>query len=169
MRDPRFPFPLRAAALSAALALAVGACASASAGWTFAPEPPPTPVPSASSAAPSATAAPSTSADASASAGASGGTGGGPTVQVAALNIAFDRKDIAVPAGQAFTLDFDNQDSGIPHNVAIRDASGQQVFTGEIFNGPAQRAYQVQALAAGTAYTFVCDLHPNMTGTVTVQ
>ena len=39
-------------------------------------------------------------------------------------NIAFDtdRRSTA-PAGQAFTIAFDNQDAGIPHNIEIKDAS----------------------------------------------
>jgi plastocyanin len=71
-------------------------------------------------------------------------------------------------AGQAFVLEFDNNDAGIPHNVEIKDASGASVFKGQIITGPAKASYQVPALPAGS-YMFLCDVHPNMTGTVTVQ
>jgi plastocyanin len=54
--------------------------------------------------------------------------------------------------------------------VAIhRDtASGEEVFKGDIFNGPEKRTYDVPPLPAGP-YAFVCTVHPNMTGTLTVQ
>ena len=91
----------------------------------------------------------------------------GATVDVAALNVAFDKAELSVPADTAFTLNFDNQDAGIPHNVAIKDGSGTEVFKGDIINGPAKAAYSVKALAAGS-YTFVCSVHPNMMGTLKV-
>ena len=40
------------------------------------------------------------------------------------------------------------------------------MFTGPIFPGVATKTYDVPALAAG-AYTFVCTVHANMTGTIT--
>ena len=87
---------------------------------------------------------------------------------VKALNIAFDPTTIEAPAGQAFILNFENQDAGIPHNIQIFDGNKGSAFKGEIFDGVATKAYSVPALAAG-AYTFVCDVHPNMTGTLTVK
>jgi len=45
---------------------------------------------------------------------------------------------------------------------------GQEVFKGEIFAGTDSRTYAVSALPAGT-YAFVCSVHPNMTGTLTVK
>jgi plastocyanin len=39
---------------------------------------------------------------------------------------------------------------------------------GDIFPGVEIRPYDVQPLAAG-AYQFVCSVHPNMVGTLTVQ
>ena len=69
-----------------------------------------------------------------------------------------------------FSDDFENKDAGVPHNVAIHkdSASGQEVFKGDIFNGPGKRTYSVPALPAGT-YAFACSVHPNMTGTLTVK
>ena len=52
--------------------------------------------------------------------------------------------------------------------MLIHDASEAEVFKGEIFNGPAKKDYQVPALKAGS-YPFTCSVHPNMTGTLTVQ
>ena len=86
-------------------------------------------------------------------------------MRLTAQNIAFDQSSLEVTAGQPFTIEFSNQDSGVPHNVAIKDAMGMQVFTGQIFNGVDTLQYRVPALAAGE-YTFVCSVHPNMTGTL---
>ncbi len=97
--------------------------------------------------------------------------GGAPvatTLQLTAQNIAYDKSTLEAPANQPFDIQFTNNDAGIPHNVSIKSASGAQVFMGEIFPGTGSRTYQVPALPAGT-YTFVCSVHPSMTGTLTVK
>ena len=96
---------------------------------------------------------------------ATGGAPGG-TVTVVAKDIAFQTTDISVKAGAPVTIDFDNQD-GAPHNIAISDASGQSVFKGEIVSSK-QVTYDVPALAAGS-YAFICEVHPNMKGTITAK
>jgi cytochrome c oxidase subunit II len=102
----------------------------------------------------------------------SGGPGGpgGPAVEISALNLTFEQTTVTAPADQPFTIDFDNKDAGIPHNVAIhRDSpTGEVVFQGDIFNGPERRPYAVPPLPAG-AYAFVCTVHPTMTGTLTAE
>jgi plastocyanin len=75
---------------------------------------------------------------------------------------------VTAPADAPFIIAFDNEDAGTPHNVAIHDASGAEVFKGDIFTGVATKEYQVPALKAG-AYQFACSVHPNMTGTLTVE
>ncbi len=97
-----------------------------------------------------------------------GGPATGSPLHISAQNIAFDTNHLEAPAGQAFVLEFDNNDPGIPHNVEIKDANGTSVFKGQIITGPAKASYQVPALAAGS-YTFVCDVHPNMTGTLVAK
>jgi cytochrome c oxidase subunit 2 len=111
----------------------------------------------------------------SASAGASGqpapsGQVTGPTLQISAANIAYEQSSLEAPANTPFSIEFDNKDAGVPHNVSIHKDSpgGQEVFKGDIFNGPDKRTYSVPALPAG-AYAFVCSVHPNMTGTLTVK
>ena len=89
--------------------------------------------------------------------------------RIAARNLEFDRSELAVPAGRAFQLVFDNQESA-PHNVAIYtdQSATSALFQGEVFAGPSSRTYDVPSLAAGSYY-FRCDLHPNMDGTITAQ
>jgi plastocyanin len=154
-----------------ALIVALAACTSAKPGWTYAPAPSVTPLPSASaSASASAPASPSASVEpsgsASASPSASGGTG--EVLEIAAQNIAFDTTQEAVPADTAFQIHFVNNDQGIPHNVEIKDAGGASIFQGEVFPGVDERTYDVPALPAGE-YTFICTVHPNMTGTLTAE
>ena len=148
------------------VALTVGACAaSAAPGWTYAPP----------TAAPAVTPAPSGAASAVPSSGPSEPTpvpGGetlsaGGSVVISAVGIAFEQKEVSAPAGSPFVLRFDNRDAGIPHNVEIKDPMGMSVFKGEVFNGLANKDYEVPALVAGT-YQFVCTVHPNMVGTLTV-
>jgi plastocyanin len=159
--------------------LAVAACATTTPGWTYAPASPsvaPSAGASASAAAPSgsatasASAGPSSSAGPSAapSAGAPSPAGPAAVVDLVAENIAFTPTELSVAANEAFQIRFDNKDAGIPHNVAIKDGAGATVFMGDIFPGVEIRPYDVQPLAAG-AYQFVCSVHPNMVGTLTVQ
>ncbi len=157
--------PLLAIALLA-IALTAGACAASEApGWTYAPP----------TEAPAVTPAPSGDGSVAPSSGPSEPTavpGGetapaGDAIAISALGIAFEQSEVSAPADTPFVIRFDNKDAGIPHNVEIKDPMGMSVFKGEIFNGPAQMDYQVQALAAGT-YPFICTVHPNMVGTLKV-
>ena len=94
----------------------------------------------------------------------------GAELSVAAKDKKFDKDCLAAPAGQAFTIAFDNQDPAARHNVAIYDtAQGNKVlFKGEIIVGPSSTTYSVPAQAAGT-YEFRCDPHDEtMIGTFIV-
>ena len=93
-------------------------------------------------------------------------SGTGDAVSVVAKDIAFQTTDVTVKAGAPVTIAFDNQD-GAPHNIAISNANGQSVFKGEIVSSK-QVTYNVPSLAAGT-YTFICEVHPNMKGTITAK
>ena len=142
-------------------------------GWNdpnYKPEPGATPFPDCwsdeftkASAAPGASGSPGASAAPSAPASAAPGV---TVVQEAANNIAFLNQSLQAPAGKPFQIEFDNQE-GQPHNIQIKDASGSAVFTGDIVTGPKKVTYNVPALPAGT-YPFVCSVHSNMTGTLTV-
>ena len=106
------------------------------------------------------TPAPTAAASGDTSSPAAGGT------TVVAKDIAYQPTSLSIPANTATTITFDNQDAA-PHNIAIKDASGAQVFKGEIVT-QTKVTYNVDALPAGT-YGFWCEVHPNMTGTLTVQ
>lgn len=160
-------------------AIAAGCSSAAQPGWTYAPPPPATPTPAPAASADAASAAPSgappaaPSAGPSASSGASAAPSGGSSatgtvLQLTASGIQYTTTSLDAAADQAFSIEFDNQDAGVQHNVEIKDVSGTDVFKGTIFNGPAKQTYSIPALKAG-AYTFNCSVHPNMTGTLTVK
>jgi plastocyanin len=124
--------------------------------------------------APGASGAPSASGSPAGS-GAPGGSGapppGAPTadVSIQAKGVAYVETTFTAPAGKPFTIAFDNEDAGTPHNIEILDASGATVFKGEIFPGVATKIYNVAALPAGS-YKFLCIVHPTiMTGTATIK
>ncbi|MEX2184926.1 MAG: cytochrome c oxidase subunit 4 [Chloroflexota bacterium] len=89
-------------------------------------------------------------------------------IVLVAVNIAFDQTQISGPADEPFTIALVNQDANVPHNVELKDASGGVAFMGDIFNGVETRIYEVPALPAGS-YTFLCTVHPSMTGTATLD
>jgi plastocyanin len=163
--------------------LVVAACAPAGASWTFDPNIGlATGAPAASggaSAAPSAEASAAATAEASSSPAASGLLGGSPApagsggavIDLVAKDVAFDAQSLTAQANAPFQIQFDNQDTGVPHNVAIYGGSSptNNLFRGAIVTGPGQMTYDVPALPPGT-YTFQCDVHPTvMKGTIVVH
>ena len=89
-------------------------------------------------------------------------------LQISAKDLKFSTSTLTAPAAKAFQIVFDNQESA-PHNVAIyKDASAaEKVLVEEPFSGPAVVVYEVPALGSGT-YFFRCDVHPDMSGSLTV-
>jgi plastocyanin len=88
-------------------------------------------------------------------------------VSIAADALAFSTDTLSAPAGEGFTIAFENEEA-VPHNVAIyRDRTATDpLFTGETITGPRTVTYQVPELEAG-GYFFRCDVHPTqMTGTL---
>lgn len=87
---------------------------------------------------------------------------------ISANDLVFSTSTLSAPENEPFQIAFDNQESA-PHNVAIyRDSSAtERVFGSDPFSGPAVVAYDVPPLAPGT-YFFRCDVHPDMSGQLTV-
>ena len=93
-------------------------------------------------------------------------------VNVTAKNILFNVRTITVPRSAQVTVNFDNQDAGVLHNVAFYTdrTTRTKIYVGAIFDGIATREYRFQAPASPGSYFFRCDVHPDtMTGTFVVQ
>lgn len=90
-------------------------------------------------------------------------------VKLAASNLAFDKKELSLPADSEVTVEFNNKET-TSHNFAAytsQDAT-QAIFKGAIFAGPATKRYGFKTPAKGT-YFFRCDVHPTtMLGTLKV-
>lgn len=95
----------------------------------------------------------------------------GTSLAITASGTAFDKDCLAAPAGQAFTLAFDNKDSAT-HNIVILRShtdTGQPLFRAPIVQGPRTETFNVGALPAGS-YAFHCEVHPQrMSGTFVVR
>jgi plastocyanin len=97
-----------------------------------------------------------------------GAPSGGGGLTVTAQNTQFDTSTITLP-DQPSSLTFRNLDPGTMHNIGIYEDQGytKELFKGTIITGVDTATYQIPALKAGT-YSFKCDVHPTMTGTVEV-
>jgi plastocyanin len=109
--------------------------------------------------------------------GGEGGPGGQPAVvpiaaPPGAVSDGFAESEVTAPADAEFTIAFDNQDSGMQHNVAIYPEGGDPppIFSGQpIVTGPAMVEYDVPSIEAGT-YAFICEVHPTtMLGTLNAE
>jgi plastocyanin len=95
---------------------------------------------------------------------------GSPAVELAAKGLKFDKADLTFASGGEADIAFNNQDSAVPHNVAIYADEGhtKSIFIGDLVVGPLKTDYKFPAPAAGS-YFFRCDVHPFMQGKVTVK
>jgi plastocyanin len=94
-----------------------------------------------------------------------GGEHGEP-VHVVAKEVKFDTDEIKVHAGEEVTVEFENADVDVYHNIAVyaSDApDAEPLFNGEGFAGHDERTYVFEAPEPGS-YVFICDFHPNMKG-----
>jgi plastocyanin len=131
---------------------------------------PPTSVPASTTAPAPATTAPVTSVSPTTSAPSNGKA---VTIDVVAQKMAFDKSTITVPAGASVTINFNNLDGGIPHNISVyQNLSGGQtkpVFIGDTIRGPKTIVYNFTAPTTPGNYSFICDIHPQiMVGTFVV-
>lgn len=93
-------------------------------------------------------------------------------VDLVAEDITFDKNTITVPAGARVTVNFNNRDSGVPHNFAVyeSEAAEKVIFRGQIVTGLAKTEYTFDAPAVPGIYFFRCDIHPTlMTGQLIVE
>jgi plastocyanin len=93
----------------------------------------------------------------------------GTSLSLVAEGHKFDKDCLAVTAGEAFTIRFENRDTD-RHNVAILPShtATETLFQGDIIPGPKNTVYAVPNMRAGT-YHFHCEIHPNlMNGTFIV-
>ena len=96
---------------------------------------------------------------------------GSATVNISATTAAgFDQTAVSAPADTPIAVVFENKDGTVQHNVTVLKAGPEGAdLIGQPFADPGTTVtYQVPALAAGS-YTYICTIHPNMTGTLTVQ
>lgn len=99
-----------------------------------------------------------------------GSASGQPTAsaQIRAADLGFDPVSLRLPSGEIVAIRFDNRDPGILHNVTVASDGGDVVFRGETFAGIDSRTYVVAPLAPGE-FLLLCDVHPTMIATLTVD
>lgn len=88
-----------------------------------------------------------------------------PDVVILAEAMAFDPDEVTIAADEPVTIVLDNRDEGVNHNIHLPDAPSPNKTPLE--RGESQQALTV-TLPAGE-YEFVCDIHPNMTGTMMAE
>jgi plastocyanin len=84
-------------------------------------------------------------------------------VTLVADDLRWDTDCLRATAGP-LTIVVDNRDDGQNHNVHLPTAEGSPAT--DLTQGPSEQQLDVD-LEAGS-YEFVCDIHPNMVGTLTV-
>lgn len=93
------------------------------------------------------------------------GSRGGPVLVSEGLS--FDRDHLEIAAGTTVTIEFDNRDTGVPHNLRVKGRS-VDVST-KVEKGDVVQYLDVRIDRPGT-FTFVCDVHPvQMKGELTVR
>jgi plastocyanin len=88
----------------------------------------------------------------------------GGRVTLVADDLRWDTDCLRAGAGP-LTIEVDNRDDGQNHNVHLPDAPGSPAT--DLEQGPSRQELEVD-LSPG-AYEFICDIHPNMVGTLTVR
>lgn len=84
-----------------------------------------------------------------------------------ALTGGFDKKCLAVPAAKPFTIEFDNEDQGLIHNVNIyTDPSASESLlhppSEGAITGPDEITYEGEPIDEPGRYFFRCDFHPTV-------
>lgn len=96
--------------------------------------------------------------------GGAGGEGEVTEVLISASNTAgYDEDLINVPAGVPVSITFENRQGGVQHNVHVTEP--EEVVQSDIITGPDEITFEATFEEPGE-YTFVCDVHPSMEGTI---
>ena len=85
---------------------------------------------------------------------------------ITARNVEFEPTTVAMVAGVPLRLVLQNEDAGIPHNILVR-GGGTDIGKTEIVTGIDRAELAFGPLPPGD-YAFLCEIHPNMAGTITV-
>ena len=99
-------------------------------------------------------------------------TGGPTTIDIDAQSLAFDKHQLNASAGQPVTINFNNKDAGVTHNIAIYTdkSASSKIFGGALDAGPKVMTYNFTAPSTPGTYYFRCDVHPDtMNGQFIVQ
>ncbi|HEX5370017.1 MAG TPA: cupredoxin domain-containing protein [Dehalococcoidia bacterium] len=99
-------------------------------------------------------------------------TGGPTTVDISAQSLQFDKHSMTVSAGQPVTINFNNKDAGVSHNIAVytNKSASSKIFGGDLDAGPKTLTYNFTAPSTPGTYYFRCDVHPDtMNGEFIVQ
>ena len=100
-----------------------------------------------------------------------GAEGSSTMLTIVAENNRFDKDELRAPANTEVTLELENNDAGLLHNLSIYESSdaSEAIYQGELFTGEATQTYTFETPDAGE-YFFRCDVHPDtMTGTFIVE
>jgi plastocyanin len=84
-------------------------------------------------------------------------------VTLVADDLRWDTDCLRAPAG-ALTIEVDNRDEGQNHNVHLPTAPGSPAT--DLEQGRSRQELDVDLVAG--SYEYICDIHPNMVGTLTV-
>jgi plastocyanin len=104
------------------------------------------------------------------------GGAGATTFTLVAKNIQFDKRSLTVPANTEVTIELNNQDPGVLHNVAVyrsKSSTTNPLVPGSNamapFAGPGTKTLTFKTPGPGTYY-FHCDVHPDtMNGSFIVR
>ncbi len=95
-------------------------------------------------------------------------------VTIVARDFAFGIDRISVEENRPVVITFENEDDGIPHNWSLYESedasrSGSEPIAGSaIADGPLVQKITFDPPPSGSYY-FICDVHPNMAGTLVVR
>jgi plastocyanin len=97
--------------------------------------------------------------------------GGGPSGNtIVAEDLAFNVEELEVAAGEEASYTLENRDS-VVHNFAVyedEEATGEALYTSPDAAANASVDFTFTAPRDRRDYTFICDYHPTMKGTLTV-